>query len=275
MGVNATNIDHTVNPVSLQVVKELYGNEALTEIKSNALYAAKMIAIESLTMSVAGGVYTPTLAAHGYPAGHGGEAYQYTSEASTIAVYSVKATLTKDLSAFVTSLGDTLNGRSLIGIYVTDGSLYNGSWGHVEGTRKSVQIGISELGLNSYCMMGEMTRRLDGNDMYSITAAANTSYGFTAGVRERTLTLVLYKDTFYIYVDGNFAKSVAITSTSYFAQSGAALFTAGSALRFGVGTSYVNANVNPVSFTVVNDLSGSEALQYIKDNYSANITVAE
>jgi hypothetical protein len=101
LGVNTTNIDHVTNPVSFEVLVEEYGDSAFELLQTEDIFDEVRTAItplENRNMKVDNGVYSITSTAHGLPWGYGGEAYYYTSEASNVAVYSVKATLTKALT---------------------------------------------------------------------------------------------------------------------------------------------------------------------------------
>jgi hypothetical protein len=274
LGVNTTNIDHVTNPVSFEVLVEEYGDSAFELLQTEDIFDEVRTAItplENRNMKVDNGVYSITPTAHGLPWGYGGEAYYYTSEASNVAVYSVKATLTKDLVGYTNpSDGNSANfvGYSNIGIYISDGNMYNGSFGVAKRTANYIHIGMSELGLVGNTM-GEMRRRLDvGFESRStLNASANTTCGFTAGITERTLTLALYKGVIYIYVDGQYVVKYSLANSDYFATSHFK-FDANSQLKFGVGTEWVDASVTPVEFTVEKKLVGNEALAEIDKNFA-------
>ncbi|MBQ8884908.1 MAG: hypothetical protein IJY62_00820 [Clostridia bacterium] len=279
LGVNTTNIDHVANPVTFEVLTEAYGDDAIELIQTEEMFEEARVALEPVTsrnMSVNEGVYTLTSDAHGLPWGYGGEAFYYTSEASNVVLYSVKATLTKELVGYTNPFdGKSADyvGYANIGIFITDGNVYEGTFGFSKRTSNYIHIGMSELGLVA-SSMGEMRRRLDVDfgSRWSVVAAANNACGFTAGITERTLTIALYQGVMYIYVDGVYIVKYALNDSSYFATTHF-LFDANTQLKFGVGTEFVDSDVTPVSFTVEKQLTGDAALNELKTNelYVENI----
>ena len=272
LGVNTTNIDHETNPITFEILTEAYGDSALELIKNEEMFEEARTAIAPLTnrnMTENGGVYSLTASAHGLPWGNGGEAYYYTSEASNVVLYSVKATLTKDLTGYTNpfdGVSSGFKGYSNIGIFITDGKMYEGTYGVSKRTSNYIHIGMSELGLVG-STMSEYRRRLDVdvNSRWFLDAAANTVCCFTEGITERTLTIALYQGVFYIYVDGQYIVKYSLSDSAYFDTSDF-MFDANSQLTFGVGTAFVDASVNPVQFTVEKQLTGNEALAELKTN---------
>ena len=108
-------------------------------------------------------------------------------------------------------------------------------------------------------------------------AKAGYDYNTDSTVTERTLTIALYGGSVYIYVDETFVRSISINDTNYFADVWGCTFNATDKFTFGVCSSrmYHDEQQNNVTFTVLTEKYGDEAVTEIKNNARyQNITVA-
>ena len=136
-------------------------------------------------------------------------------------------------------------------------------------------IGFGPNGISSTCN-GGMYRRWDGSS-FNTSSTVNKDYAFasTQGgiLKGGKLTVVIYNDTLYVYAGAITEKFVM--SKSILVGGGAvnlASFTAGSQWKVGIGATYISSDY--ITIIERNRLYGEEALDYIKTNYSADITVS-
>jgi hypothetical protein len=257
LGVQTTNVNHEVDskgsPVSMKVVTELYGDEALTEIQSKYIYS---IACDGTTTST----------------------FSNTTANSTV-VYSVDINTVNGIPT------PYCNPSGHVGIAISNSTT----------PTEVMTVGFSQLGINSTCNQG-MYRRWDGSDKYGSSAVLNSSYGFAGSnnaggtLKSGKLTIVIYNNTLYVYAGAtteSFVNSGSLLGGSGWVDVNFTSFAAGAQWTVGVGATHIY-NINGTisgnaldysgrGITIIerNRLYGDEAVQYIKDNYSANITVAE
>ena len=265
-GVNATNIDHSVNPVTLEVLTEKYGTEAMTELTTNDLYLNEIFKVRSNSIVTnSDGSYTLGTGWMKY-------SYVYTTKTPTdTAVYSVKFTNSSDM------YGESWCGHT--GIIFSNGEVMGANTWTDANKASSGRVG-NEYFLSGVVIGFNGQSAANSNKYLSLTSGIlsawneryynlNTTVAFT----EKTLTLVLYKGSFYVYVDGVYTTTVSLDNAAfdYTNNDGETKnITSSDKLIFGVAA--VNAKTSSTA-TVLQQLTGNDALEYIKANYSANITV--
>jgi hypothetical protein len=185
--------------------------------------------------------------------------YYYTSEnKSDVVLYSVEINVPNGLGSD--------SGVPQAGIILTDGTaipnnIFDGKT-VVKGSYKSIQIGISQDSLVSHCgTVNSMSRNLDYPTHRWTMNSSDHNCGFKTGTT-KILTVALYKDTLYLYVDNAFIYSYAVTDSAYFNTG----FSANSTYRFGVQTTNNLNATSPVSFKVLKELYGNEAKAEIEND---------
>jgi hypothetical protein len=191
--------------------------------------------------------------------------YYYTSEnKSDVVLYSVEINVPNGLGSD--------SGVPQAGIILTDGTaipnnIFDGKT-VVKGSYKSIQIGISQDSLVSHCgTVNSMSRNLDYPTHRWTMNLSDHNCGFKTGTT-KILTVALYKDTLYLYVDNAFIYSYAVTDSAYFNTG----FSANSTYRFGVQTTNNLNATSPVSFKVLKELYGNEAKAEIESKYIYSIS---
>jgi hypothetical protein len=253
--------------VDFQVaLEQSYGDDAFTVIEEQPLFAEVRESTKvktSYNIALDNGVYK----AQG--ANYYKSSYAYTSETySDTIVYKVKMSITNGIAGYKDQLPN-------VGITLTNGTIIPGNT--LEGryvpynSYFSAQIGLSHVGIVSQLATnGSLARRIDSDNRWDF-ATVNDAYAIKSGESERTLTLILYKDKLYIYVDDNFAQSLSITNANYF-KLGDYSFAAGGTYVMGVNATNIDHTVNPVSLQVVTQLYGDAALAEIQSRHLYAIT---
>ncbi len=143
---------------------------------------------------------------------------------------------------------------------------------------------LAVVGLNNYGVVGKtstttsspaagkdlgMARRYDLGDTkrWSFEESPNAAYALDGSVAERTLSVVIYNDTLYIYVDGELIKNLALTDTNYLN-----CFTAGGDYRFGLLANGID-KASGVTMRIVTEKYGADAAAEIKSNPWYNYTI--
>ncbi len=264
-GVAGVNIGEGCT-ITAKVEKELYGADALKEIEENELYA-----LDSLKLK-ASGVTKNTDGS--YTLGKGWMNYSYaytTSKATDTAVYSVKIS-TSEADVY----GQSWFGH--VGIVFSNGDVMgSANWtdanSSTQGNRPGNESYLSG-GLIGICGQNAA----NSNKYLSLTSGImskwneryynfETSEAFT----EKTLTVVLYKGTLYVYVDGAYKTSVSLDNAAFDYVNGngeAKNIQASDKLIFGIAA--VNMAVTTKA-TVVQQLQDAAALEYIQANYADTV----
>ncbi len=183
-------------------------------------------------------------------------AYNYTSDnVSDVIVYSVKVKTSGVPTEYLcSSLGVAITDNSDV---ITDNKKY----------KKAIQLGFSQHGLVSYTNIkgatASMYRRIDvpESDRWN-NSSFNANVGLTANNLERTLTVVLFADKLFMYVDGNLINQIAITNTAYFNTA----FGANGQYNIGLNAVNIDKNAKTVQFQVLKEYYGESALDEIRNN---------
>ena len=164
--------------------------------------------------------------------------------------------------------GASFPSRYGIGITVTDGSVLTEDFHDTENTvRKkgeylTKEIGLTELGIYCSSYMICAKQRFPGvwgGGTFSELQYSDSGLSVWAGVSERTLTVLLFNNRFYIYIDDTFIIDVGADKSDYWACE----FTKGS-YRFGI----YFAETQGIDVTVkTEELYGDEARDYIQQNH--------
>ncbi len=270
-GVSAVNVSNST-PTTVKVMQELYGAEALSEIESNELYQfginydewrdAEPIMSRGATQNADG-----TYSLSWYSTALGQMAYQYFEGQSDTAVFSVDITMP-------TSEIYQTNIAPRVGISISNGKLLTANYNSglaVPGEYQSTQIAFFKAdGRQSLCSGIDGYKNI-GRDCNSVPGYLIPNGGFSLTKETSNLTVVLYKQKFYAYVDGAFIYSWAVTdgllSRTFTNNDGKVASTAYSAtdkFMFGI---CANGTVDwtPV-FKVVKNLYGEDALAELQTN---------
>ena len=259
-GLYAISVGNTI--ISFNNVKIYYNEEADTAI--NSLYSVSDGSINGVGMLKANGSY------YAIGAGSTLRAFEFTSPEtlSDTAVYSVKISANKTLE----NCGNVPN----VGLVLTNKEVLS-----VNSIYKSIQIGLNQFGLISHTVVNtglgndciSMGRRLDvaSGNRWDVNTNENANLSMSGTNIERTLTVILYDDYLYIYVDGVFIKRLAITDSAYFNTG----LSAGGQYTFGVNAVDINPNTNRVKITVLTEKYGNDAISEIAEKYSSEIYIEE
>ncbi len=258
---------------TIKVLTEKYAEDAEKEIRAN--YSLK----DNFTYDAATNTYTS--GSLSWASGQGFKmSYAYSSideEYSNTAVLTTKISV-KDAAgtaaaALVTG-DDAGNVPPLIGIRMT-----------AESSNLSAMIGLSTTGLIGYMHKGmpeysygdddqsvnsqlEMGRRFDlgieGENIYKVASQPNDQVAFTADHTERTLTVILYKDSISMLVDNNLILSWPITSATFWGWDGG--FSEDESYRFGLVLTQFNPMSNKIEMQITEELYGEEAISSIKSH---------
>ncbi len=164
--------------------------------------------------------------------------------------------------------GASFPSRYGIGITVTDGTVLSEDFLDTEnkvrkkGEYLTKEIGITELGI--YCssyMIGAKQRYpgVWGGGTFSELQYSESGLSVWAGTNERTLTVLLYKNRFYVYIDDKFIIDAGADKSDYWLCE----FTKGS-YRFGIFFSETYG----IDITLkTEELYGGDAETYIRQNH--------
>lgn len=222
----------------------------------------------------ADGSYSATTAGRGWSSG---PLYPYTfttKTAATTAVYSVKMEATSALACPVWGQGG-------VGIMITaDDRLAEADWNINEWADQNTKRALPVNSL--YTTLFAATPHAS-KDVQIFSARgmgyANMGNGslakFSAEKTSVTMTVVLYSDMFYIYLDDVLVGSQAVTSASlknfHPTTSGTTYgYNAGDAFKFGVGAYCCET---PVKYTILTEKYGEEALAEINSNNDYKYTI--
>ncbi len=246
-------------------IVKYYGDDATAYINA---HCPDVTTFRREGMSRANGVYTSV------GGGYRQSAYFYTSPDTydRTAVYSVKFSITTLSGEERVELGNLGGQTPVIGITVTDGKTVMGK--QVDNRPFNVgKLYSVQLGLSTTTSFRSVT---------ALVAAKGRNFGTVTALgaghmTDRTVTAVLYNDKLYLYADGQFVVSKAMTDPDFTQASNPSgdnyAFAANGEYTFGVVATNLDNGVNRAVMQVVTEKYGDEALAEIQANYT-DITVA-
>ncbi len=249
-------------------VDETYGDVAAQLISDTPIYREKIFPSvpESENIHAENGEYVVDSLSFR----KSGYAYTSPETYSDTVVYSVKVRVDNLIDeATVDGIGDW---PTIIGITLTNGTVVETE--KIDNLASSlnkyyaVQIGLNKYGLISG-IGGTLskTSRLDTPSVFDEKTVID-GHNLTAGA-EKTLTVVLYDFTLYIYIDGTFVVSKSMSYDRF--SAGSYAFSPEDTFKFGVNVSNLDTAKNKATVRVVSELYGEAALEEIKKSYANEI----
>ena len=203
-GVGAFNLS-AQTPVSIRVVKELYGNDALTEIADNSVYKEAIQPSNIRMTKNAQGEYV-------MPTGWMNYGYAYTTTTLTdAAIYSVDFTAVngcKGSNGWAGNAGIAFsNGKTM-------GSDYWYAYGDTERKNKrgsgcTNYYSGAAIGFNG-SHLAVTSGGLSAAKNYSATTWPNLGTALQNGLTASNLTVVFYENLLYIFLDGVYINSISL-----------------------------------------------------------------
>ncbi len=255
IGLCALQVNPNITDIVYEIIDEKYGENASNYITSSGIF--NNLLNKKGILEVEDGLFKVT------DCGSGNRAYKYTNEntASKTAVYSVEINTAKvpTVSGNIPNIGIVISNKR---VSLSDATLY-----------KAIQIGLGNLGLTSWCTSDDavaaMYRRLDlGDDRFNNTTV-NSAIALTNENLTRTLTVILFENNIYAYVDNVLIKRIAINDGNYFNTE----FNSNDDFIFGINALNFDTSSNDVYIKVKVEKYGEDAISEIKNNYSDTVEI--
>jgi len=179
-------------------------------------------------------------------------------------------------------LGGAANWQPTVGITATNGQLIDAQDTTYTDYRNSSRT-VFEDSYYGSCFGLTNDRNFKVTSGKSMGSANMTNYATNLQLSttntERTLTLILYDNAFYFYIDSTFIEKIEVTSTklqpTYATTSGKTYaYANGDGFLFGI-SAYNVATTTPITFSNIVEYYGDDAIAEIKKSYSAQITIPE